>query len=260
MILSTHGFLASSIGQFDADYVAILNYATTQGYTKPSAAQQIKQNKLVVDLKAAGVWSRLESFGVFATDGSQDFACIDWKRLIQYTRVNTPGFTTNQGFKGDGISKYINFNYVWGSSISETNASMGQYYFSGTITPNDIMGARVAFTDNMGMIAPSRFRLLCFNVDSVYTPNLGVDIHVRNNTTSGFVRNGGTITNVTGLSNQSKSSISNYGLTAINQNGAAQFFGATNQIPISMSFFGQSLTTTQAGNFDTAFNTYISSL
>lgn len=260
MILASHGIIASQIASFDAGYQAVLTYATTQGYTLPSVAQQTKQNKLVVDLKSAGVWSRLESFGVFATDGSQDFASIDWKRLSQYTRVNTPGFTTNQGFKGDGISKYLNFNYAWGSSISTSNASIGQYYFSGIITLSDIMGARVSFSSEMAMIAPGQYRLFCDAVTSAYVPSLGIDIHCRDGASSGFLRNGGTNYTQTGLTNQSKGTLTNYGLSAINQNGSALFFGATNQIPISMSFFGQSLTTTQAGNFDTAFNTYITSL
>jgi hypothetical protein len=260
MILSTHGIIASQLAAFDADYQAVLTYATTQGYTLPSVAQRTKQNKLVVDLKTGGVWSRLESFGVFATDGSQDFASIDWKRLSQYTRVNTPGFTNNQGFIGDGISKYLNFNYAWGSAISTSNASIGQYYFSGTISTFDIMGARISFSSEMAMIVPTLFRLFCDSVPLAYVASLGIDIHCRDGASSGFLRNGGTNYSQTGLINQSKGTLTNYGLSALNQNGSALFFGATNQIPISMSFFGQSLTTTQAASFDTSFNTYITSL
>jgi len=262
MILASHGIIGSSIVQFvpDSDYQAVLDYATTQGYTLPSVSQQVLQNQLIVDLKAGGVWSRLESFGVFATDGSEDFASIDWKRLSQYTRVNTPGFTTNQGFKGDGVSKYINFNYVWGSSISSSNASMGQYYYSGTITANEIMGSRISFTDSMSILRPTSFRFFCNDVSLGFTPLLGIDIHVRNGANSGFVRNGSTNYTVSSLVNQNKNTLSNYGLTAINTNGSAQFFGLTNEIPISMSFFGQSLTTTQAASFDSSFNTYITSL
>ena len=111
MILATHGFLASSIGQFDADYQAILDYATTQGYTLPSVGQQTLQNQLVVDLKAAGIWSKLDTFAVFATDGNSDFALIDWIRLSQYTAVNSPTFTTNGGFTGNGTSSYVNTNF-----------------------------------------------------------------------------------------------------------------------------------------------------
>ena len=96
---------------FDADYQAVLDYATTQGYTLPSASQQTLQNQLVVDLKDAGIWSKLDTFAVFATDGDSDFSLIDWKRLTQYTAVNSPTFTTNLGFQTNGTSSYINTNY-----------------------------------------------------------------------------------------------------------------------------------------------------
>jgi hypothetical protein len=111
MILSSHGIIGSSIGQVDADYQAVLDYATTQGYTLPSAAQQSLQNQLVIDLKDAGIWDKLDTFGVFATDGDSDFALIDWIRLSQYTAVNSPTFTTNVGFEGNGTSAYINTNF-----------------------------------------------------------------------------------------------------------------------------------------------------
>jgi hypothetical protein len=132
MILSTHGIVGSQIVQFvpDADYAAILNYATTQGYTKPSAAQQIKQNQLVIDLKTAGVWSKLDTFAVFATDGNSDFALIDWIRLSQYTAVNSPTFTTNVGFAGNGTSSYINSNYnALTSAVNVTVNNASRYFY-----------------------------------------------------------------------------------------------------------------------------------
>ena len=111
MILASHGIIGSSIGQVDADYQAILAYATTAEYTLPSASQRIKQNQLMLDLKAAGVWTKLDTLAIFATDGNSDFALIDWKKLSQYTAVNSPTFTTNQGFTGNGTSSYINTNF-----------------------------------------------------------------------------------------------------------------------------------------------------
>lgn len=107
---------------FDLDYKAILDYATTQGYTLPSASQQTLQNQLVVDLKTAGVWSKLDTFAVLATDGDSDFALIDWKRLTQYTAFNSPTFTTNGGFTGNGTSSYIDTNYD--ASINAVNYSL----------------------------------------------------------------------------------------------------------------------------------------
>jgi hypothetical protein len=125
----------------DPDYQAILDYATTQGYTLPSAGQQTLQNQLVVDLKEAGIWSKLDTFAVFATDGNSDFALIDWKRLSQYTAVNSPTFTTNGGFTGNGTSSYIDTNY--NASLNATNYSLNnasRFYWvdnrSSTSNPN----------------------------------------------------------------------------------------------------------------------------
>lgn len=109
-------------GEFipDVDYQAVLDYASTlPGVALPSASQQLLQNQLLVDLKSAGIWSKLDTFAVFATDGDSDFALIDWKRLSQYTAVNSPAFTTNEGFKGDGVAAYVNTNFI--ASIDSVN-------------------------------------------------------------------------------------------------------------------------------------------
>jgi hypothetical protein len=117
---------------FDADYQAVLNYGTTQGYTLPSAGQQTLQNQLVLDLKAGGIWSKLDTFAVFATDGDSDFALIDWKRLSDYTGVNSPTFTINQGFTGNGTSSYIdtNFQPINGTNYAQNSAHFMVYCYA----------------------------------------------------------------------------------------------------------------------------------
>jgi lysophospholipase L1-like esterase len=123
---------------FDADYQAVLDYATTQGYTLPSAGQQVLQNQMVIDLKSSGVWSKLDTFAKFDVDGDSNFALIDWKRLTQYTAVSNPTFTTNQGFAGNGTSSYINTNY---NPFSEAvnfelnNATIGTYIRTAPASP-----------------------------------------------------------------------------------------------------------------------------
>jgi hypothetical protein len=154
MILATHGIVGSSIVQFafDADYQAVLDYATTQGYTKPSGSQQLLQNQLVIDLKDGGVWSKLDTFAVFATDGNRDFALIDWIRLSQYTAVNSPTFTTNGGFNGNGTSAYIdtNFDISTGTNYSLNNASRLMYgvFPNDTSYPESQSGLNINMTRN----------------------------------------------------------------------------------------------------------------
>ena len=123
-------FAGGGAPAFDEDYQAVLDYATTQGYTLPSSGQQILQNQLVVDLKDGGIWSKLDTFGVFATDGDSDFALIDWIRLSDYTAVNSPTFTTDEGFQGDGTSSYINTNFnpaTQGVNFANNNAGISLY-------------------------------------------------------------------------------------------------------------------------------------
>ena len=110
-IANAIGANRSSGVKYDADYQAVLNYATTQGYTLPSDEQKLLQNQLLIDLKDSGVWNKLDTFANFATDGGSNFALIDWKRVSLLTAVNSPTFTTNEGFTGNGTSSYINTNF-----------------------------------------------------------------------------------------------------------------------------------------------------
>jgi len=98
---------------FDTDYQAILSRATTLGYTLPSVSQRIKQNALVLSLKAGGIWTKLDVLYIFANDGGASFGTLNWKAptLNQSTLVNTPTFTANQGFTGNGTSSYIDTNF-----------------------------------------------------------------------------------------------------------------------------------------------------
>jgi len=132
---------------FDSDYKAVLDYATSLGYTLPSAPQQILQNQLMIDLKNAGVWNKLDSFRVYATDGSAAYALIDWKRLVLCTAVNSPTFTTNLGYKGDAASAYINSNFTPSTDgINYTLNSCSIFaYISGATTAGQIQAYQGLF-------------------------------------------------------------------------------------------------------------------
>jgi hypothetical protein len=96
----------------DSDYQNVLNFATSEGDTLPSLAQQELQNQVVLSLKNKGLWSKKDAFGLFATNGNVDFALICWKRLIKMTAFNSPSFSANAGFTGNGSSSYISTNFI----------------------------------------------------------------------------------------------------------------------------------------------------
>lgn len=103
---------ASTITHYDVSYANILSFAEQNGYALPSQAQRIEQNAMVVALKNAGIWSTLDYFYMFATDGDSDFATINWvnPNKTQATKEGTPIFTSNSGFKSDG-SSYLNTHF-----------------------------------------------------------------------------------------------------------------------------------------------------
>jgi hypothetical protein len=122
---------------FDADYQAVLNRAVALGYTLPSASQQIIQNNLVLSLKAGGVWTKLDVLYIFANDGGSNFATLNWKSpsANQSTLINTPTFTVNEGFMGNGTSSYIDVNFnpaTEGVNYTLNDASRYAYIFSGS--------------------------------------------------------------------------------------------------------------------------------
>jgi hypothetical protein len=270
MILSSHGIIGSSIVQFvpDADYQAVLDYATTQGYTLPSAGQQVKQNKLLVDLKDAGVWSKLDSFAVFATDGNSNFALIDWKRLSQYTAVNSPTFTTNQGFNGNGSSSYLNTNYnptVNAVKFLQNNASFGVWRRILDTTVGGGSGEMGLYQSTplvVTRMSVSRgYNLSGFNDDSgggdpsssINSTGL-ISMNRVNSTTYNFYDNGvlhQQITkSTTGLPNL------NFYIFGHNFNGS---FIQPNKSQFSMVYVGENLTNEQS-NFTSIFDTYLTSL
>jgi hypothetical protein len=172
------GLIGAAGGAFDADYQAVLTYATTQGYTLPSAGQRTLQNQLVVDLKAAGIWGKLDTFAVFATNGNSNFALIDWKRLTQYTAVNSPTFTTNDGFLGNGTSSYISSNFNPASSgVNYTLNNASIFIWNNTFLSNAfITGVETGSFNCLRMSVASGNQRINMGASSFFVPLVDFDL------------------------------------------------------------------------------------
>lgn len=239
---------------FDADYQAVLNYATSLGYTLPSADQRVKQNKLLVDLKSAGVWTKLDTFANFATDGSSNFALIDWKRLFLYTGVNSPTFTSNQGFTGNGTSSHVDTNFnpaTSGVQYQLNNAS--RFIFmnlaSGTGALDGANGSpenRMTRDSSVNHLINSGSNAL--NTAFNFTAVKGMKSIHRTSSTNVELFNG----TAQGSRIATSTSIASLTQVILRNNG----FGAHQ---ISMYAMGASLVSENT-NFVNAFNTYINSL
>jgi hypothetical protein len=132
---------ATSAGSYilDADYYAVLSRGTALGYTLPNATLQVKQNTLVISLKSAGIWTKLDVLWVYASNNS-NMGTLNFKNpsAHQATLVNSPLFTASQGFKGNASTSYINCNFnpaTHGVQYTLNNASRFIYLETAFVTP-----------------------------------------------------------------------------------------------------------------------------
>jgi len=237
---------------FDPDYQAVLDFATSEGDTLPSANQQILQNNLLKSLKTLGIWDKLDSFAMFATDGDVGFSLIDWKRLVKMTAVNSPTFTTDEGFTGNGTSSRIN------SGLAPDG--LGNYKLNAA---------------SFGVFVKTQ------GTNSEYLVGAGSNTRMRagksslNRINSSSI-NGAFDFNVVGLSHLNKSSATNVqcivnGVTSnrtVTNEGLETNFvfldftsggAGPSDAQISLGFIGGDLSS-EAADFSEAVNTYISSI
>lgn len=248
-------------GLFDPDYQAVLDYATTQGYTLPSAGQQVLQNQLVLDLKAAGVWSKLDSLTIHATDGDFDYALIDWVRLTTMTAFNAPTFVTNQGFTGNGTSAYIATGFTPSTdavNLTLNDASFGYHSFG---LVNELVykyGALNSFNNRM-FVYYEEFGFVRITSNSTYSAGVvtGTDklIHINRVDANNVNRYVEGVLNGSGASTSDPNGLTTTELQILSA-GNISAFSSEN---ISMTFCGANLTS-EAADLNTAYRNYLTSI
>ena len=261
--------LAGGGGGFDADYQSVLDRASSLGYTAPSAAQQTLQNTLVTDLKTAGVWDKLDVFYVFATDGDSDYATLNWKAPSshQVTKVNSPTFTTNIGYRGNGTSAYLDTNYTPTTDAVnyQLNSASMFMYRSELPTTGQIQSYEGAFKTGEGyaMISgrgPSYGENYLNSTAGLgnSTTNVGVGLQLVNRPNSNTINlyfNGSFVSQNTSAASVSVPSVSVWNFAA--NNGASGIFFSN--VGHGMWGMGADLTSEQT-DLNTAIQNYISAL
>jgi hypothetical protein len=126
------------INDTETEYRSILEYAMNNGFNLPTIFVQKQQNNLIKYLKAHNIWDNRSLLYVFAGDGDENFACINWISPgdFQATRVGGLTYTLNAGFYGNGTNAYINTNHrpiLDGSSLYTLNNAHCHYF---SLTPN----------------------------------------------------------------------------------------------------------------------------
>lgn len=160
---------------YTAEYTAILNLATAQGFALPSDPTKTAHNALIVALKSAGLWSEFDLLNIYYGDMAQDFARINWVNPVAgalATLVNAPTYTNKRGFNSDGTTSYIltGFNPSTGTNYTLNDAAAGYFGYNDVVS-NRIFGGSGGGGGSIGITANSGAASQ-INMNSVTTSNL----------------------------------------------------------------------------------------
>lgn len=161
--------IAAPLESFDADAQAVIDNMDTE----PTAGRQTLIHNLVIGLKDDGIWTLLDRLWIMAAHEQGATARLDWKSPAttgrRLTEVNSPSFTADQGYTGNGSTSYLNTNYTPsadGSQWTQNSACFGvwirtappsapaKYYFGAdsTTAGRDVWAARNSA--NLALVAP----------------------------------------------------------------------------------------------------------
>ena len=245
---------------FETEYQAVLDYAILNSYPVPSYSQQLLQNTMVKDLKTNNIWSRLDLFYVFANDGSQSFASLNWKNpsaTYQIGFINTPLYDVNKGLRGDNVSAYLTTGYrpdTNGTGFTQNDCSRFSWVYTGSTDANKAIDVDSTATalDYMAIANTVGHRISSSNVLNSTFDNTGIGnlkLISRTNSTNLLLRNGNTTATRTQTSTSLGAGITLLGrATGLNGNVGISIYG----LGASMDTFDSTL--------NTILSTYISSL
>lgn len=122
----------------------------------PGTTRKNLINNLIVSLKTAGVWTKLDVLYLFAAADSQS-ALLNWvSSSYNCTATNSPTFTANQGYTGNGTNAHLatgfNPSSAAGRVFAQDSSHLGVYTLStGTGVLNVLEAGSTTLSANWGI-------------------------------------------------------------------------------------------------------------
>lgn len=226
----------------------------------PGCPRKLVINDLIVSLKTAGVWAKLDVLYLFAAADSQS-ALLNWvSSNYDGTAVNSPIFTTDRGFVNSGTNGYVdtNFNPTTASSPNYTQNNAHISLWNRDEGQNDSGDAGyVGSSNNIFLRTRNSSNNATFSVNtsgSVTAVNTNSIGHFLANR-SGVSAQQGYIRGVLANSNTTATaSLVNTNISFIRRNSS---YGGKQ---LAMGSIGGSLTGTEVSDFSTAIQTYMTAI
>jgi hypothetical protein len=250
MILASHGLIASQIASFDADAVAFFGRVTTAGGSL-SATEKAAVNTLVVDMKAAGIWSGMKA--IYPMVGASAAACAQNLKSASFPGTFNGGWTfASTGVTGNGTTGYMATGISASGQLSISSAHMSSYNNTtpsgGVMLSNGDLTCLLQYSGNQlyGSLASS-----FINGSASMTASF-IMVNRPSSTTLKIIRN-----NTIVLSNTANTGIS-YNAANIDMARYGGSFYESSRF--AFASIGNGLTDTEASNFYTAVQAFQTTL
>ncbi|SER61862.1 hypothetical protein SAMN05216548_1316 [Faunimonas pinastri] len=225
---------------------------------QPSEKRIFVYDVAIRSLKAAGLWSKLGWLSLLAAHDEQAGRLNLVAPSQVMTAVNSPGFTVDHGFKGDGASSYLVLALPPAMGMAAGNAAFGAGVRTGGTTVNPLIG-QVSGTNSFEILWPSnassRFTGRMNSATAVtfgaVTSRAGrfVMSKVATDTTSGYL-NGALVQSVAAATESDLSTQANP--TTLFRQGSTY---ADDEV--SFVHFGKGMTAPDVAAFDAIMTTYL---
>lgn len=141
--------------------VAAETAALTSRFTTPPTNTRMRLiDNLIISLKKANVWSKLDAFYMLAAADTQS-SLLNWvSTSYNLTAVNSPAFVVDRGYTGDGSTSYLETSFnpttAVGAKFTQNSASQGLWSLTNLANAGASsfdMGNTSAQIDRQGVVA-----------------------------------------------------------------------------------------------------------
>lgn len=252
-------------GEYEAEAVALFARFTTP----PTATRKGIINTLIKALKDGGIWTKLDAFYVMAAADAQA-AQRNWVAdQFNLTLINTPTFTTDRGYAGNGSNSGLNTNFNPGTASSPKyvqNSAHASITNRTSRAGADLLqaGAAVGSNFSVGMATRSSANTAAFranmtssnSVSGANTENAGRYIVSRTGATASALYKNGTSIGTSSISSVAPPNAAIY-LGGYNSAGTL-FLPSSDQL--AHFGVGAGLDATEAAALDAALSTYLTAV
>ena len=259
MILASHGIIASSILQVDADWLAYYNRVIAAGGSLTTTEQNATKT-LVADLKANGLWTPMKA--IYPMVGASAAACAQNLKSSSFTGTFSSGWTfASTGVTPNGTSATFNTGLNPTTALSSVNSNHQAVYLR---TLNQAVQSVDIGQDNPNWLSAIRFS---GNQIFIYNPTaaLGTISGGFNNSNNLSINTRRSSTDFVFFNNNSKIATNTTlnagafvsGNVHLASAGGTSLFSAREN---AFASIGDGLTDTQASNFYTAVQAFQTTL